>query len=185
MEKVDYKKLEDSITSHPESMYIDESDYNYKNIKICVLANTENIDDDIVSNYLDNEIDIPLESNNQINVLLESSVKEINTKDKLESKSADIFGGYDNFFSYYDDDISINNAIACHNKDINCKDNIDNNIEVSSLFEQDSNNNDDSYPFDIHDANVYDVDKIKHKKQKNMDRFGMVALFALFIMKND
>ncbi len=61
-------------------------------------------------------------------------------------------------------------------------------MEISSsyLFEQDSNdNNDDSYPFDIHDTNVYDVDKIKHKKQKNMDRFGMIALFALFIMGND
>ena len=43
-------------------------------------------------------------------------------------------------------------------------------------------NNEEFDPFDRHDTNLYDIDKNKHRKQKNINRLGIVGFSAAVIM---
>lgn len=86
------------------------------------------------------------------------------------------------FFKCFEEDQNINNAVDCEESvDIDNKKILE---VASSIYEREPMilQNDDFDPFDRHDTNAYDVDKTKHRKQKNINRLGMVGFSAAVIM---
>ena len=87
--------------------------------------------------------------------------KHLNIDMELDNKN--------NFFDYYNENTSINNAI------VDCNNSIQN-FESSYIID------DEFIPFNKYDLNPYDFDKNKHKKQKNVNKIGILALSAMVLV---
>ena len=124
----------------------------------------------------------------QIKVLNKDQIKVLN-KDLIKvpikdpgsyqyfSNIVQTAAGYNSFFDYFDENLSINNAISC---DVTCNENTS-----SYIFEKNPqffNKEKEINPFNKEDLNVYDLEKNKHKKQKNIGRISVIAFSAMFLM---
>jgi hypothetical protein len=91
----------------------------------------------------------------------------------------------DNFFEYFDEEKSINNVVACSHHEDFCKDaNKISDISSSYLFDRDQSilPDKDSPPFETYDQEGYQKDKIKYKKQKSINRLGVVTFSTVVVM---
>ena len=198
-----YKYLEESISSNPESIYIDleeskvsfysESslsfliieDY-FNNIKKDHDKQKINIKDDKIIekekekekdkdkyNQIEENKDDHMEKIKDANIDKNSTIDEI-FNELLEKNNYKIENNLKSSNDFFD---NYNENLSINNV-ISCE-----NLEKSSIFD----NNEDFLknevnPFEKHDTNIYDVDKNKHKSKKNMDKLGMVTLSAVVLM---
>lgn len=221
----DYKKLENSIVSNPEEMYVENSDEYNPNYKTTIFDKLK-----IITNYLgsnedidiDNDIDNDIDENQNYrdsNIFIENYPEDKEDKKDEEDKNkksrktynvsyvdniesidynyCDFSNGClpnypgefsitsDNFFEFFDEEKSINNVVACSNDDDFCKSSTKiSDISSSYLFDKDQSilPDKDYLPFEKYDQEGYQKEKVKYKRQKNINRLGVVTLSTVVVM---
>lgn len=120
--------------------------------------------------------------NEQLDDLIENIIKN-NTSEQ---------GNQQNFFKCFDEENTLNNAVACVTGDrlrgcASACNNSEYEFNVTSVyvFDKDPNNikfNQDICPLKNYDLDTINLDKKRHKNQKNMGRLSMIAFSAMMIM---
>lgn len=135
-----------------------------------IVSNLQNnIDELMITDYLD---DIDNYSKLDVNtitdekdIIVKSIIKENENKTMTEVKYNE-----DIFFNCFDEEILINNAIACDS--ISSSESLDdkNKIVTSYVFDNEDIRHNDIYPFE---DEIYNVDKVKSNKSI-IDRLGFI-----------
>ena len=181
-----YKKLTDSIVSNPDDMYVE----NYKNYKTTIYDKIKIVVGYLNKNGGSDEYELDeygtcsyCTEEEEEEEQLSEPTKEIEPTLNLSPEPTKEIEPH-NFFDYFDEDKSINNVVACsHHEDFNKNGKISE-VSCSYIFDKDPHilPDKDCTPFEKYDQEGYQKDKIKYKKQKNINRLGVATLSTIVVM---
>ena len=128
--------------------------------KLVINNYSHNINEMVIENYLDNIDKINKDDINILNNIEDENVvkkEEIVMENIIQEDKENLHYNEDIFFNCFDEDILINNAIACDS--VSSSDSLDNNKNVISyVFDNEDVRHNDIFPFE---DEIYNVDKIK------------------------
>ena len=215
---MDYNKLrelEDTVASDPEAIYVDINDElvdksiitlekkeRDSTISIKSLSGIDSIHNNIVESFVnsknsgkssDEETITVVSSDYSATELVTDYIDDAyelsgNRMVRSTNQLPTITDDCASFFQCFDEENSINNVIACEDKEvITYADSEHNDVsDVSSqyIFDKDPNilPDDECDPFLKYDTYGNEQEKNKHRRQKNINRLGWVAFSTAVIM---
>ena len=158
-----YSKISNSILENPNNMYINEQ------VKYSIKKFCDNINDSMIDDFLIHYKTIPKINKTKI------EKKQLKIKD-----SNDADDKINKFFDCFNEELSINNTIACDNLNVDNDSNESiNELTTSYVFDNcDLKKKREIDPF-INEE--YTIENYKNKKKKN-NTFGLVAFSTALFM---
>jgi hypothetical protein len=185
--KDNYCQIENDIVSDLNSIYVDENLKKQNESKIMnyffdlfnkseVDRNKKNIEPKLNSIKSDSTISF-IKSDEPVSIIknyLDKSNISNESLAKIEPKTIDTkLTKSVKFFDCFDEENNINNVVSCEEES---EENINNAIFIDN--KSDLNQDYDNYEIGLNN------DKIKNKNQKNINRFGVVAISTFLVMSS-
>lgn len=203
-----FRELERSFDSDPFNIYVEEGkENNYKgsgsggtsrsddlkshrsdprrivtsSSDMTVSRSSSHSSSDVIHDFMDSDLELMRE-------IIQTEADANRENPSVMMSTTHTSADWNSFFNCFDIEKSINNVIACDDKEtITYKSVADQQIpDVSSnyIFEKDPHILPDqgSDPFIEYDQIGYEDDKNRHKQQKNINRLGMIALSTAVVM---